>query len=63
MRKKVVFKKRKESVDPKFGDLLVDKFVRKMMLDGKKTAAYKIIYGALEIISPEKEKCLKCHCF
>jgi small subunit ribosomal protein S7 len=35
--------------DPVFGDTLVTKFVNCMMEDGKKSAAEKIFYGALEI--------------
>ena len=37
--------------DPKFGDQIVAKFINVMMLDGKKSIAERIIYGALEIIS------------
>jgi small subunit ribosomal protein S7 len=36
--------------DPVFGDTLVTKFVNCMMLDGKKSAAEKIFYGALEVV-------------
>lgn len=34
--------------DPVFGDTLVTKFVNCMMLEGKKSSAEKIFYGALE---------------
>ena len=37
--------------DPKFGDQTVAKFINLMMLDGKKSIAERIIYGALDIIS------------
>ena len=37
--------------DPKFGDQIVAKFINVMMLDGKKSIAERIIYGALDIIS------------
>lgn len=37
--------------DPKFGDQTVAKFINVMMLDGKKSIAERIIYGALDIIS------------
>ena len=33
--------------DPKFGDKTVSKFMNYVMLDGKKPAAEKIVYGAL----------------
>ena len=36
--------------DPKFGDLQVSKFMNYLMLDGKKPAAEKIVYGAFERI-------------
>lgn len=36
--------------DPKFKDLLVTKFMNCMMIDGKKAAAEKAFYGALDII-------------
>ena len=36
--------------DPKFGDQTVAKFINVMMLDGKKSIAERIIYGALDII-------------
>jgi small subunit ribosomal protein S7 len=42
--------KREILPDPVFGDTLVTKFVNCMMLEGKKSAAEKIFYGALEIV-------------
>lgn len=36
--------------DPKFHDVLVSKFVNCMMIDGKKSAAEKAFYGAIDII-------------
>jgi small subunit ribosomal protein S7 len=36
--------------DPKFRDVTVTKFVNNMMYDGKKSLAYGIFYGALEIV-------------
>ena len=36
--------------DPKFGDLVVSKFMNNLMLDGKKSAAEKIVYGAFDLI-------------
>ena len=36
--------------DPKFREVLVTKFVNNLMLDGKKSLAYSIFYGALEIV-------------
>jgi small subunit ribosomal protein S7 len=41
--------------DPKFRDKLVEKLINKLMLDGKKAAAEKIVYRAFGLIS-EKTK-------
>ena len=43
-------KKRYVLPDPKFGSELVSRFVNNMMLDGKKSIAYKIFYDAIEIV-------------
>ena len=43
--------KREVLPDPVFGDILVTKFINCMMEDGKKSAAEKIFYGAIEIVS------------
>lgn len=42
--------KRIISPDPKYGSLLVAKFVNTVMLKGKKTKAEKIVYGAFDIL-------------
>ncbi len=36
--------------DPKFGDILVTKFINCMMYDGKKSTAEAIFYGALSVV-------------
>src|SRR5210317_2283907 len=36
--------------DPKFHDRLVAKFVNSLMLDGKKSTAERIVYGAFDLI-------------
>ena len=36
--------------DPKYRDPFVTKFVNNLMLDGKKSIAYEIFYGAMDII-------------
>ncbi|MHB1546272.1 MAG: 30S ribosomal protein S7 [bacterium] len=41
--------------DPKFNDKVVQKFLNKLMYDGKKSISEKIFYGSLDIIS-EKTK-------
>ena len=40
--------KREINPDPKFGDTVVTKFMNAIMLDGKKSAAERIVYGAFE---------------
>lgn len=42
--------KREILPDPKFGDLVLAKFVNILMLDGKKSVAEKIVYEALDTI-------------
>lgn len=48
-------KKRILLPDPKFGDVLVTRFVNSLMLDGKKSIAYGIFYDAMDIVG-EKMK-------
>jgi small subunit ribosomal protein S7 len=43
-------KKRIILPDPKYGDVLVTRFVNGLMKDGKKTVAFKIFYDALDIV-------------
>ena len=40
--------KREVLPDPKFGDLVLSKFMNSLMLDGKKSVAEGIVYGAFE---------------
>jgi small subunit ribosomal protein S7 len=44
-------KKRKLMPDPKFGSVLVTRFVNNLMLDGKKSIAFKVFYDALDMVS------------
>ena len=37
--------------DPKFGDVVLTKFINCLMLQGKKSVAERIVYGALETIA------------
>lgn len=46
--------KREVLPDPKFGSQLLTKFMNAIMQDGKKSAAEKIIYGALAEIAGKK---------
>ncbi len=53
-------KKRDIIPDPKYRDVLVQKFINRMMLDGKKSLAEKIFYQAMdEIEKKAKEDPLK----
>lgn len=47
--------KRQILPDPKFGDLVLSKFINILMMDGKKSVAEKIVYGALDRVA-EKNK-------
>ena len=40
--------KREINPDPKFGDLVLSKFMNSIMLDGKKSVAERIVYAALD---------------
>ena len=42
--------KREVLPDPKFGDVVLSKFMNNIMLDGKKSVAERIVYGALDIL-------------
>ena len=48
-------KKRILLPDPKFGSVLVTRFVNNLMLDGKKSIAFKVFYNALEIVDSKVE--------
>ena len=42
--------KREVNPDPKFGDLVVSKFMNSLMEHGKKSVAESIVYGAFDIV-------------
>ncbi|MCB8963529.1 MAG: 30S ribosomal protein S7 [Bacteroidales bacterium] len=44
-------KKRLILPDPKFGDVMVTRFVNNLMYEGKKSTAYDIFYDSLEIVA------------
>jgi len=54
MRKKQS-KKRALLPDPKFNDQLVTRFVNNLMLQGKKSTAFKVFYDAIDIVESKKE--------
>jgi len=50
MSRRRVVAKRTVDPDPKFGDRLVAKFIRSLMLDGKKSVAESICYDAFDVL-------------
>ncbi len=48
--------KREILPDPKFGDVVLSKFMNSVMLDGKKSVAEGIVYGALDVIEAKAKK-------
>ncbi len=42
--------------DPKFKDELVARFINNMMVDGKKSVAYKIFYEAMDVIQEKNSE-------
>lgn len=42
--------------DPRYRDNLVTKFVNNLMISGKKTVAYDIFYGAMDIIEQRSDQ-------
>ena len=56
MPRRRVVGQRKILPDPKFGSELLAKFMNVVMLDGKKSTAEKIVYGALEIVATKADK-------
>ena len=52
--------KRDKLPDPKYNDLVVERLINRVMLDGKKSTASKIVYGAFDLIENKmKEEALK----
>ena len=49
-------KKRILMPDPKFGSVVVTRFINNLMLDGKKSIAFKVFYDALDIVSSKVEE-------
>lgn len=41
--------------DPRYNDVMVSKFVNNIMIDGKKSLAYNIFYGAMDIVDKKVE--------
>jgi len=56
MPRRRVIGQRKILPDPKFGSELLAKFINIVMVDGKKSVAEKIVYGALDIVAEKAGK-------
>jgi len=56
MPRRRVVGQRKILPDPKFGSELLAKFINVVMVDGKKSVAESIVYGALDIIAEKSGK-------
>ncbi|WP_420141285.1 30S ribosomal protein S7 [Sphingomonas sp.] len=48
--------KREILPDPKFGDVVLSKFMNSVMLDGKKSVAESIVYGALDTVETRAKR-------
>ena len=42
--------------DHKFKDIVLAKFMNRIMVDGKKSVSEKIVYGAFDIVSKKTDK-------
>jgi len=54
MPRRRVVAKREILPDPKFGSEVLAKFINIIMVDGKKSVAERIVYGALDIVMEKK---------
>jgi small subunit ribosomal protein S7 len=48
--------KREVLPDPKFGDLIVTKFMNSIMYEGKTAVAEGIVYGAMDILADKRKE-------
>src|ERR1700752_2543840 len=48
--------KRRTPADPKYGDLMIAKFINSLMYDGKKSKAEKVFYTALKMVGEKMGK-------
>jgi small subunit ribosomal protein S7 len=54
MPRRRVAARREALPDPKFGSELIARFINMMMVDGKKSIAERVLYGALEQVGQKK---------
>jgi small subunit ribosomal protein S7 len=48
--------------DPKYWDQVLSKFMNNLMLDGKKSVAESIVYGALETVGQPAPRRIRSSC-
>ncbi len=51
-----LIRKKKVVLDPRYKNPVIEKFITRMMLQGKKNIATHIIYGALDIVTKKVGK-------
>ena len=56
MPRKSFVAKREIQPDSKYGDVLLQKFINKIMWEGKKSLAERIVYDALEFVAKDKKE-------
>jgi small subunit ribosomal protein S7 len=56
MSRRHIAEKREINPDPKFGDLVITKFMNAVMLHGKKSTAETIVYGALDQVQAKAKQ-------
>lgn len=56
MPRRRVAAKREILPDPKFGSHVLAKFINVLMLDGKKSTAEKVVYGALDVLNEKASR-------
>jgi small subunit ribosomal protein S7 len=56
MSRKQKYKKRRSSLDKVYQNAVIAKFINKVMLDGKKTVAERIVYTSLDLLAKESKK-------
>ncbi len=55
MPRRRVVAKREVLPDPKYGNKILAKFMNHVMVDGKKSVAEKIVYGALDVVAEKAD--------
>lgn len=56
MARKKIKKKNEHKPDRKYGHVMIGRFINKIMLNGKKTVAERIVYDALQIAAKKTNK-------